>query len=55
VIKDDPEDNKFIEAAVDQAADLIVSGDQHLLKLREYQGIKIITPAEFLKQMRNYL
>jgi len=46
IIKEDPEDNKFLEAAVDGKADLIVSQDKHLLNLKEYQGIKILNPEE---------
>ncbi len=50
IIKEDPDDNKFIEAAIAGKADLIVSQDRHLLKLKNYGKIKIITPEEFLKQ-----
>lgn len=46
VIREDPEDNKFLETAVDGKADFIVSQDKHLLNLKEYQGIKIIKPEE---------
>lgn len=49
VIKDDPDDNKFIEAAIEGNADYIVSQDKHLLNIKEYQGIKIILPEEFVK------
>src|SRR3989344_4630993 len=45
-IKEDPEDNKFLEVAIDGKADLIVSQDKHLLNLKEYQGIKIVKPEE---------
>jgi putative PIN family toxin of toxin-antitoxin system len=45
-VKDDPEDDKFIEAAVYGEADFIVSQDKHLLKLKEYNKIKILTPEE---------
>ncbi len=48
VVKDDPKDNKFVEAAAAAGAAYIVSGDPHLLDLIEYQGIKIITPSSFL-------
>lgn len=48
VIKNDPDDNKFIECAVKGKADYIVSGDKHLLDLEKYKGIKILTPKEFL-------
>ena len=47
-INDDPDDDKFIECAVSCCADYIVSGDKHLLKLKEYEGIKIINAADFL-------
>ncbi|MFH1097625.1 MAG: putative toxin-antitoxin system toxin component, PIN family [Candidatus Desantisbacteria bacterium] len=47
-IKNDPSDNKFLECAVFGRADYIVSGDKHLLELVEYDGIKILTPKEFL-------
>ena len=46
VIKDDPDDNKFLEVAVDGKAELIVSQDRHLLNLKEYNGIKIVKPEE---------
>ena len=48
LIKEDPEDNKIIECAVDGKADYIITKDNHLLKHKEYKGIKILTPEEFL-------
>ena len=51
VIKDDPDDDKFVEAGVAGGANFIVSGDRHLLDLGEYRGIKIITPREFVKML----
>lgn len=48
-IKDDLEDNKFLDAAVAGKAQYIVSGDKHLLNLKQFRNIKIIKPAEFLK------
>ena len=48
IISDDPDDNKFIECAVGLEADYIISGDKHLLNLREYCGIKISSPRKFL-------
>ena len=51
VIKDDPEDNKFIEVALFSGADFIVSGNHHLLDLGEYRGIKILTASQFLKEL----
>ncbi len=46
-VKDDPKDNIFIETAVAGNVDYIVSQDNHLLKLKEFRGIKIISPEEF--------
>ena len=43
----DPDDNKFIECAVDAKALYIVSGDNDLLDLKEYDEIRIITAKEF--------
>ena len=48
VIKDDPTDNKYLACALEINADYIVTGDQHLLKVGEYRGTKIISPREFL-------
>lgn len=48
LIKDDPSDNKFLEIALEANADYIVSGDKHLLGLKEFRGIKITTAKEML-------
>ena len=48
IIREDPDDNKFLECAVSCNADFIVSGDKHILKLKEFKGIKILTAKEFL-------
>lgn len=47
-ILDDPDDDKFIECALACNADYIVSGDSHLLKIKEYAGIKVLNASEFL-------
>ena len=52
IIKDDKDDNKVIDAAVEGKADYIVSSDRHLLDLKEFKGIKIVTPKEFLDLIR---
>lgn len=48
VVKDDPDDDKFIACALDGGAEYIVSGDPHLYTLKEYEGIRILKPREFL-------
>jgi len=49
VIRTDPDDDKFIECAVAAKAEYIVSGDKHLLDLRNYQDIKIMKTVKFLE------
>ena len=49
VILEDPSDNRIIECALEIKADLIVSGDRHLLGLKEFKGIKVRTASEVLK------
>ena len=51
MVKDDPDDDKFIECAVVARARWIVSGDQHLLTLNEYQGIRILKVEDFLTEI----
>lgn len=48
VLEDDP-DNRILECALDAHADLVVTGDRHLLKLKEFRGIPIIRLADFLR------
>ena len=48
VVKEDPEDNKIIECAVESQVDYILSYDKHLLNLKEYEGIKIVKPEELV-------
>ncbi len=49
VIQEDPEDNKFLDCALAGKADYIVSGDWHLLTLKEHEGIKMVTASELLE------
>ncbi|HNS39366.1 MAG: putative toxin-antitoxin system toxin component, PIN family [Anaerolineae bacterium] len=44
----DPDDDKFLELAVDGKASMIVSGDMDLLTLNPFQGILILPPDEFM-------
>jgi uncharacterized protein len=44
----DPKDDKFLDAAVNGRADVIVTGDNDLLDLNPYRGIAIVTPADYL-------
>jgi putative PIN family toxin of toxin-antitoxin system len=48
-VKDDPNDDKFIECAVALKAEAIITGDRALKSICEYMGIKVLSPQEFLK------
>ena len=45
----DPDDNKFIECAVDSGCYYVVSGDKDLLTVKEYEGVRIVPVTEFLE------
>ena len=47
VVTRDPEDNKILECAISGSADLIVSLDQDLIKLKTFRGVAIIHPKTF--------
>ncbi len=53
VILEDPDDDIIIRAAYDGKADYIVSGDRHLLALKEFKGIKILTIYEMLSVLNS--
>jgi len=48
VIADDPDDDHVIAAAITAGANAIVSGDRHLLSLRTYRDIPILSPSDTL-------
>jgi uncharacterized protein len=47
-IADDPDDDRVLEAAFEAGADVVVSGDRHLLRLGTWRGIAIVKAASFL-------
>lgn len=49
VVKADPDDDKIIECAIAGGASFVVSGDRHLLDLKKYRSIVMISPQGFLK------
>ena len=50
IIKEDPDDDKFIQCAEAGNAKIIISGDQHLLAQTSYKNINILTPNQFLQK-----
>lgn len=53
IVTDDTSDNKFIEAAIAGKSRLIVSGDNHLLELKSFKDIPIITARDFIHWLKN--
>ena len=53
VIERDPKDDMIIACAVEAKADYIISRDIHLLDLKEYQGIRIVSPEDFVHHLRS--
>ncbi len=51
VVTDDPDDDHVIACAVAASAKSIVSGDKHLLAIKSYQNISIITAAEAVSRL----
>lgn len=47
----DQDDDFVLACAVDGEADYIVSGDPHLLDLKKYKGVLILSPREFVEQV----
>ena len=46
----DPKDDKFLELAFCGKASCVITGDSDLLALGEYEGIPILSPAEFVRR-----
>lgn len=49
LVIEDKDDAKFIEAGITGEADYIISQDKHLLNIKEYKSIKILSPKQFLE------
>ncbi len=52
VVKENPDDDIFISAALASASKLIVSGDNHLLSLGRFQDIWVLSPRELYKRLK---
>jgi putative PIN family toxin of toxin-antitoxin system len=48
-VKVDPTDNRILECAIEEKAEYIVSWDNHLLDLKEFRSIKIVSPQHFIE------
>ncbi|MBW1701270.1 MAG: putative toxin-antitoxin system toxin component, PIN family [Deltaproteobacteria bacterium] len=54
VVRDDPDDNRILECAIEAKADVIVSGDPHLLNLGVFRRVRILSPAHFLRELQGH-
>ena len=54
LVLEDPEDNKFLNCAIQGGADYLVTSDRHLLKLGDYLGTRICKPSQFLATSRAF-
>lgn len=52
-VAEDEADNRYVECAVAGNAHYIISGDAHLLNIAEYQGIRLISPGDFVILMES--
>ena len=52
VITADPPDNRILECAVAAQADYIVSGDNHLLRLKQFANAPVVKAADFMRRMQ---
>lgn len=50
VVAADPDDDRVLEAAFEGGADAICSGDKHLLRILEWRGVRILSPAAFVEE-----
>ncbi len=53
IVSADPDDNKLFECAVALKAQIIVSGDKSVIRVRDYMGIKVENPQQFLTRTRD--
>ncbi len=51
-VQEDPADDKFIDCAIGARARYIISGDSHLLKVKQFKTVKIVSPEQFVAQMK---
>jgi putative PIN family toxin of toxin-antitoxin system len=51
-VKEDPKDDMILETAIDGSADIIVTGDNHLLSLETFKGINVTTVEKMLTYLQ---
>ena len=53
IVKEDPDDDKFVECAVALRSNFIVTGDKALLRIANYMEIDIVSPADFVTEFQS--
>ena len=51
-VKEDPDDDTILRTAIDGRARLVVSGDTHLLDMKRFRGIRIVSVGEMLQILK---
>ncbi|MGB9896244.1 MAG: putative toxin-antitoxin system toxin component, PIN family [Thermoproteota archaeon] len=51
VIRRDPSDNKVLECALEAGAEYVITGDKHLLELKKFRKIEVVTMRKFLEKL----
>jgi len=51
LVRNDPDDDKFIECAAALKAEVVITGDKEVLAVKEHKGIRILTPKTFLDEV----
>jgi predicted nucleic acid-binding protein len=54
IISKDPDDDVVLATALEGRAGYVVSGDRHLLRLKEYKGIMILPVSDMLKRLAQF-
>lgn len=50
VVSSDPDDNRIVECAVHSRSEAIITNDNDLLRMKEYQGIRMVKVLDFLRE-----
>ena len=53
MVKDDPKDDVILESAIENNVEFLISGDEHLLKIKKYNNTRIVTANEFLELIKS--
>jgi len=50
LITEDEPDNRILDCAIEAKAEVVITGDEHLRRLKTFRGIPILSPGEFLEE-----